>query len=424
MLDGFNCFLPEVRASRTHRRTPSAAFTSISRLRGFSTAVVRRVPPARPRVCRGVLHIFTSPRRSRAGGTRRPHRRSRVARPPARRVFQSSPARFVCIPQAHVADRVSSSPPAALQVQRGATREGRGGEGGTCVWWPMGSCPVSRCCVPRGGSRRNAHPKRTPRGDNATARAPNRTAVAFSACFSDSNPAFARAAPTGRVPHPFITACFPPLLTRQSPPTPNPTGGSQPAHNRGRVQPVEAHSRGVQTRRTAVPRVFGYPDSVQKRRLHHGTGALSEGPEPPRLTRRPPSPHVRDLTSAPARVPASDARQHAPPASPPTRGNPASDSPSPSNGPVSRLGCAASILSFFFGSFRRVWIAFFGVGKLVAKNAKAASFAWLCLGSLPLFDVGLLLIHGTDGIAVRCLVVFRVCLVGPDTRLTFLFQIP
>ena len=208
MLDGFNCFLPEVRASRTHRRTPSAAFTSISRLRGFSTAVVRRVPPSRPRVCRGVLHIFTSPRRSRAGGTRRPHRRSRVARPPARRVFQSSPARFVCIPQAHVADRVSSSPPAALQVQRGATREGRGGEGGTCVWWHVGSCPVSRCCVPWGGSRRNAHPQRTPRGDNATARAPNRTARCRStpnrqdpayACARRANASAPRARPRARL---------------------------------------------------------------------------------------------------------------------------------------------------------------------------------------------------------------------------------
>jgi len=50
-------------------------------------------------------------------------------------------------------------------------------------------------------------------------------------------------------------------------------GGSQPTHHRRRVQPAEAHTQSLQPRRTAVPRVLGYLDSVQKRRLHHGTGA-------------------------------------------------------------------------------------------------------------------------------------------------------
>ena len=57
------------------------------------------------------------------------------------------------------------------------------------------------------------------------------------------------------------------------PPTRANAGGPEPAHHRGRVQPPQAHTQSLQPRRTAVPRVPGYLDSVQKRRLHHGTGA-------------------------------------------------------------------------------------------------------------------------------------------------------
>ena len=62
-----------------------------------------------------------------------------------------------------------------------------------------------------------------------------------------------------------------PILTL--PPTRTSAGGPEPAHHRGRVQPPQAHTQSLQPRRTAVPRVPGYLDSVQKRRLHHGTGA-------------------------------------------------------------------------------------------------------------------------------------------------------
>ena len=62
-----------------------------------------------------------------------------------------------------------------------------------------------------------------------------------------------------------------PVLTLPS--TRTRAGGPEPAHHRGRVQPAQAHTQSLQPRRTAVPRVPGYLDSVQKRRLHHGTGA-------------------------------------------------------------------------------------------------------------------------------------------------------
>ena len=65
LLDGFNCFLPEVRAPL---ETPRRRLVRLAR--GFPTRPVRRGRPRRARPARGAFFIFPRARRSRDRGAR------------------------------------------------------------------------------------------------------------------------------------------------------------------------------------------------------------------------------------------------------------------------------------------------------------------------------------------------------------------
>lgn len=76
-------------------------------------------------------------------------------------------------------------------------------------------------------------------------------------------------------------------------PPPKPTHSrlaGDPADDRRRVQPPQAHPQGVQPRRAPLPRLPGYPHSVQKRRVHHGTGARATPTLPRDFRDRPRTP--------------------------------------------------------------------------------------------------------------------------------------